>query len=162
MRVGSASTHRRKRSAGSLERCSKSNVIGGGEFRYWLRSYSDARQADEIREDKKFGELLIDSDRLYVPEASGYTRDSEPSLFASVTRYTRTAIRGRTVLLRDDALKAYREQNRLYDYGILIKVDDHADLLADLGHVKHESIKVLYEDPAKPWRDPLVNGPNSR
>jgi hypothetical protein len=133
-----------------------------GEFTYWMISYSDVRVVDEIREDRKFGELLMDGDMLYVPEASGYMRDGKPSLHASLTRYTRMIIRGRTVLLRDDALKVYREQNRLYDYGILIKVSDQADLLTDLDHVKHESIKVLYADPAKPWRDPFVTGPNQR
>ena len=137
------------------------NLTGGG-FEYWMRSYSDARMADEIGEARKFGELLIDSDRLYVPVASGFMNEGKPILSASITRYTRMTIRGHTVLLRDDALKVYRDQNRLYDYGILIKVDDHADLLADLDRVRHESIKVLYENPNKPWRDPFVNGPNPR
>ena len=75
---------------------------------------------------------------------------------------TRAVIQGHTVLLRDDALKAYRENNQLYDYGILIRVSDKATLFTDLDHVKHESIKVLYQDRSKGWDDPFVHGPNPR
>jgi hypothetical protein len=59
-------------------------------------------------------------------------------------------------------LKAYEEHNRLYDYGILIKVANLAKPLQDLSMVKHESIKLLFHDRSKLWKDPFVSGPNSR
>ena len=58
---------------------------------------------------------------------------------------------------------ALRKENKLYDYGILVKVKDQADFMLDLGKVEHPSVKVLYSDPAKSWNDPFVHGArNSR
>jgi hypothetical protein len=64
--------------------------------------------------------------------------------------------------MRDDALRAYRDNNKLYDYGILVRTDDVPSLLLDLKTVERPSIKSLYDDPSKPWRDPYVHGPNAR
>ena len=131
-------------------------------LQYRMTFYSDVVLANAIKETEKHGDVLTDSDKLYVPTAYGHYLHGKPSLEASVTRYTRLEIKGRKVLLRDDALKAYREHNQLYDYGILIKVADTVDRFAKLDDAKHESIKVLYENPSKKWEDPFVNGPNKR
>ncbi|HEV2296590.1 MAG TPA: hypothetical protein VGR35_22290 [Tepidisphaeraceae bacterium] len=105
---------------------------------------------------------MIEGRVVYLPEAYGYMHDGKPLLLASITRHTLIEVNGRKVLMRDDALRAFREHNKLYDYGILVKVKDEAGIMLDLRKVEHPSIKVLYADPAKPWNDPFVHGANSR
>jgi hypothetical protein len=134
----------------------------GDEIRYRMRSYSDVSLAGAIEQDERAGSCLIERRMLYLPEASGYMQDGKPRLFASITHYTLMEINGRKVLMRDDALRAFREENKLYDYGILVKVEDKAGLLLDLSKVEHPAIKVLYSDPARPWKDSFVHGANSR
>lgn len=133
-----------------------------GSLRYRMKFRSDVVVADMIRESEKDGQPLVEGDELYLPEASGYVLDGKTSLWASITRYTRVNLQGRTVLMRDDALRAFRKNNRLYDYGILIKVLDRGDPFLNLAAVKHESIKVLYQNTTGPWQDPFVHGPNPR
>ena len=132
------------------------------ELAYRMTIYSDVVLTDAIEEAEKRGDLIADGDKLYVPSAWGWYRDGKPDLKASLTRYTRLEINGREVLLRDDALKAFRQENKLYDYGILIKVADKVERFAKLEEVKHESIKVLYGDRSQNWKDPFTNGPNKR
>jgi hypothetical protein len=132
------------------------------KIQYKMSYYRDVRNEGEIEESEKSGQLLAEGDELFLPEASGYMRDGKVSLRAYIERYTRVRINGRTVLMRDDALREYREHDRLYDYGILIKVSEAADIFTDLEKVKHESVKVLYKDPKKEWKDPFVNGGNER
>ena len=124
--------------------------------------YSDVVMADSIEQDTRSGRCLTDDNRVYVPEAYGYYRDGKPHLLSSVDRYTRVVINGHATLMRDDAYEAFKSENKLYDYGILIKVSDKADLLLDLHSVEHKSIKVLYADETKEWKDPFVSGPNER
>jgi hypothetical protein len=88
--------------------------------------------------------------------------EGRPRFLASITRYTRVEINGRKVLMRDDALRAFRKENKLYGYGILVEVKDRADFMLDLRKVEHPSVKVLYSDPSKPWNDPFVHGANAR
>ncbi|MDZ4819218.1 MAG: hypothetical protein SGJ20_09625 [Planctomycetota bacterium] len=115
---------------------------------------------------EEHGTVLTDGDKLYVPSAHGYYYEGKPKVTAGITRYTRMEINGRKVLLRDDALKAFKENDKLYDYGVLIKVADDIglSLIQDLTKEKHESIEILYKDIAKfkGWKDPFTNGPNSR
>jgi hypothetical protein len=132
------------------------------ELHYRKRFYSDVVSANDIKQDVRTGGCLADGDRLFIPEAYGYYRDGKPQLLASVERFTRASINGRIVLLRDDAREAYESEDKLYDYGILIKIADKADLMLDLDEVKHESIKLLYTDKTKGWKDPFVHGPNER
>jgi hypothetical protein len=129
---------------------------------YRLRSYSDVSSADDIKQDEQRGSCLIEGRAVYLPEAYGYMRDGKPHLLASITRYTLMEINGRKVLMRDDALRAFREHNKLYDYGILVKLKDEAGIMLDLRKVEHPSIKVLYADRDKPWNDPFVHGANNR
>ncbi|MGC4004604.1 MAG: hypothetical protein QM811_16375 [Pirellulales bacterium] len=119
----------------------------------------------EIEEKEKHGEVLSDGDKLYIPEATGRQSKEKIELRAGIERYTRVMINGRTVLMRDDALKAWTKDRELYDYGILIKVgevDENADADIDLAKVRSESIKVLYKDQTKPWNDPFIHGPNKQ
>jgi len=134
-----------------------------GELSFRMLSHSDILPSkNHIVEKEQCGTALAEGETLYVPLAFGYYRDRKPSLTASITKYTRLEIKGRWVLLREDALKAYRERNELYDYGILIKVGGKIGTLVNLQDIKHESIKVLYDDASKEWKDPFVNGPNKR
>jgi hypothetical protein len=133
-----------------------------GSLAHRMTFHSDVVGGDMIKEREKSGEVLTDGDKLYVATAFGFMHDGKPSLGADLTRYTRLQIQGRTVLLRDDALQEYQQHNRLYDYGVLIKVSDTVDTLSKLEDAKHESIKTLYIDPSKKWNDPFVNGPNER
>ena len=134
----------------------------GKEMGYRLRFRSDVIMLDAIRQDMRRGSCLTEGRVLYLPEAYGFMLDDKPVLLASITRYTLVEINGHQVLMRDDALQAFREHNKLYDYGILVKVKDEAGPLSDFSKVEHPSIKVLYADPARPWNDPFVHGPNDR
>jgi len=136
--------------------------IVGNELRYRKSFYSDVKSPDDIEQEIRTGSCLIDGNRIFIPEAYGYVRGGKPHLLASIERLTRASINGRVVLLRDDARVAFASENKLYDYGILIKVADKPDLLLDLTEVKHESIKVLQKDKSKVWQDPFMNGPNER
>jgi hypothetical protein len=132
------------------------------ELSYRKRSYSDRISENSIAQDERHGSCLAEGDTLYVPEAYGYFSDGKPRLLASIERLTRVTINGHQVLMRDDALKSFREDNKLYDYGILIKVSNASGWDVRLENVPSPSIKALYADPSKPWKDPFVHGPNSR
>ena len=129
-------------------------------YRMWFTS--DFFIANAIPQKERTGFCLAEGDRLYLPEASGAYVGGRPRLSARLTRYTRLTINGQDVLMRDDALRAYREKNKLYDYGILIRVAGGIAGEADLRRVEAPSVKLLSEDPAVPWRDPFVHGPNER
>jgi len=38
----------------------------------------------------------------------------------------------------------------------------YVDLMTELSEVKRPSIKLLYSDPTKPWKDPFIYGGNAR
>lgn len=134
----------------------------GDGLRYRMHFYTDVVSADNIEQDVLRGVPLAYADSLFLPEAFGYYHDGKPVLQSRVTRYVMRRINGHTVLMRDDALKAYEDENKLYDYGILIKVSEDSSLMVDLPKVEHKSIKMLYAEPGNPWRDPFVHGPNAR
>ena len=125
-----------------------------------MRFHTDVEMVGAIEQDEKWGSCLVDGDALYVPEASGVARDGKAFLMASIDRYTLRTINGRVVLMRDDAFHLFEEKGKLYDYGILIKIDKTLPPGSSLRDVEHPSIKVLYDDPTKPWHDPFVDGPN--
>jgi hypothetical protein len=133
-----------------------------GGIHYRMRFHSDTSTGDELTQNELCGSCLTDSASLYLPRAHGYMDDGEPQLIALIERYTFAEINGHKVLMRDDAHLAFRTENKLYDYGILIKVRDNADLAIDLEKVERPSIKLLYSNPSKPWNDPFVHGPNAR
>jgi hypothetical protein len=125
--------------------------IEGTSFTEWF--YSDAGPVNDgnpIRGAYSFSGTILTVPAS--PPAGGATGSGS----AGVWHLDR--INGVSVLLRGDALKAWRTTGRLYDYGILIKIDDAA---TTTGKVKRPSIKQLYSDPAGGWRDPDVYGPNS-
>jgi hypothetical protein len=129
-------------------------------LRHRMTVYSDVVSSNAIEQPELEGGALTDGDKLYIATASGFYHDGRPVISGRLERYTRVKINGRTVLLRDDALKAYREHNRLYDYGVLIKVAESIERFAKLADIKHESIKILYSDSKNEWKDPFVRGPN--
>jgi hypothetical protein len=135
---------------------------GSDQGRYRMRFYSDAHIANEIMQDEAWGSFLASGPHLYLPLAHGQMENGKPSLSASLERYTFAIINTHAVLLRDDALAAFRKDNKLYDYGILIRISDRSGMMEDLTHLNHPSIKQLYSDPGKPWNDPFVHGPNER
>jgi hypothetical protein len=135
----------------------------GGDLRYEMTFYSDVVSPDDIEQEIQTGGVLIEGDHVYIPRAHGYYHDGVPRLLASIDRYTIVTINGHQTLMRDDAYKVYQQENRLFDYGILIRVSDPPPLFwSDFASVEHKSIKVLYEDPTKEWQDPYVHGPNER
>jgi hypothetical protein len=127
-----------------------------------MRFYSDVVSGDAIEQDELWGTPLVEGDAIFIPQAHGTNRGGKPNLWATLDRYTMRQINGHTVLLRGDALRALERENALYDYGVLVKVAREADFLTDLKNAEHKSIKVLYANPEKPWRDPFVHGPNER
>lgn len=135
---------------------------GGDGLGYRMRFQSDVVSDDEIQQDVLRGTVLSEGGKLYVPEASGDYMEGKPFLFAHLTRYTRCRINAHIALLRDDALRAYERDDELYDYGILIRVADKADWQTDFDGVKHPSIRLLYGDKRRGWKDPFVHGPNQR
>ena len=136
--------------------------VRGEDLSYRMTFYTDVGSADDIEQDELTGTCLVDGDQVYLPTAHGSYRDGKPQLLAMVQRYTRVSVNGKTVLMRDDALRAFRETNKLYDYGILIKVSDTRSVAMDLHSVEHPSLKTLYEDASRPWQDPFLHGPNER
>ena len=132
------------------------------EIGYRMRFYTDTDLSGEIKQDERRGSSLTSGHAIYIPQASGFYHDGKPLLLASVTQYTLMQINGHAVLVRDDALKAYQTENKLYDYGILIRVTAKAEPLLELKKVEHPSIKLLYSDPNKPSADPFVHGPTPR
>ena len=120
--------------------------LKGEKFRYWF--YSDLVGPDEP-EDTITGSYRLVDGKLVLNH--GQLRQKE--WFPDV-------VNGVPVLFRDDALKIWREQRRLYDHGILIKAPS-ADLTDD--SVQRPSITVLYDEEMKnrlgDRKDPSVRGP---
>ena len=117
--------------------------LKNGKFRYWF--YSDVGQPEET----KFpltGDFKIQGKNLSL---------SNPKV--NQIAWEIATINNRLVLLRDDAADAWKS-GKLYDYGILIKVDGikSADEKYD-----HPSINVLRKEP-KEWKDPFVHGPQDK
>ena len=123
---------------------------------------SDVIDTTEIPQKEQGGVCLVDGDQLYIPEATGNYEKGKPILRADLTRYTRMLINGCPVLMRDDALKVFKGTERLYDYGILIKVGEYADSIMNISTTPHASIRTLYRDKTGSWNDPFVSGPNKR
>lgn len=130
-----------------------------GDLSYRMLFRTDVSMAGEIDQDQLSGTCLVEDDRLYIPRASGHMIKDKAHLSASVERYTLRSINGLIVLMREDARKVFDTRKELYDYGVLIKVADKADLSYDIHQAEHKSIKALYADPTKQWKDPYVHGP---
>jgi len=136
-----------------------------GDLEYRKTFYSDVvldESEDSFDQKVYSGSCRIEDICIYIPIAFGWYRDGKPHLHASIDRYTKVAVNGQVTLMRDDAYTAFRSENKLYDYGILIKVATEADKFLELEKVEHTSIKILYADETKPWKDPFVHGPNER
>ncbi|WP_147868527.1 hypothetical protein [Stieleria maiorica] len=133
---------------------------GPDKLGYQMQFYSDFSDANDIEQEELSGQLLVEENRLYLPEAHGSYRKGKPQLFAMISRYTKVQIGGRTVLLQDDAYSEFQRSGKLYDYGILIKVTNKSGFQIDYRKAPHLSIKTLSMPPTAPWKDPFVHGPN--
>lgn len=123
--------------------------------------YTDYDGTGEIPQDEYTGSCFIEKNVIYIPKAVMKKRGDKTKPSADITRFTMGEINGKTVLFNDVALELYRDKKELHDYGILVKVSDKPLAFGEsFAEVKHTSIKALYLDPKKPWRDPFVFGPN--
>jgi len=108
--------------------------------------------------------IETNENKLTITERHGF-RTSDGTLHDPIeyeTKYTRMKINGHIVLLRDDALKQFESDNKLSDYGVLVKISDNHESIDDLSNAPHPSIRALYEEPDSGWNDPFVHGANSR
>src|SRR5689334_18474260 len=95
-----------------------------GEVHYREHSHHDVSTAGSIEQDEERGTCLIEGRTIFVPRAYGFMNDGKPVLLANIDRFTFMEVNGRKVLMRDAALRAFRDENKLYDYGILVKVSE--------------------------------------
>lgn len=118
--------------------------IKGGRFRYWF--YSDLRGGDEPQYPLT-GEYTLQDGKLTLNNEQVYQREWFPDV-----------LNGIPVLLRADALKVWREEKKIFDYGVLIKTEG---MVNDDGDIARPSVKELYEadKKGKEWKDPFVHGP---
>ena len=125
---------------------------------------SDIEMSELIDPGDRDGACIIEGDQIYISEGWGLKRGDEVMVYGALERYTRVEINERVVLMRDGAYSAYKKEGKLYDYGVLIKVGDDPSNKGGVSWkgAAHESIKVLYADPTKPWKDSFVHGPNER
>lgn len=119
-----------------------------GKFRYWF--YSDVRSGNEPE----------------YPLTGDYTfQNGEVALSHEQVNqrlWTVDVVHGIPVLWRDDALKAWKEERKIYDYGVLIWTADGIPE-DDFSQVKQLSVRELYDATkkaeVKTWQDPFVHGP---
>ncbi len=119
-----------------------------GNFRYWF--YTDVRGPDEpeypITGKYKFqdGKVILNNDEV-----------NQSVWFVDV-------VNGIPVLWRDDALKTWKQEQKIYDYGVLVWSENNVpeDGLYEL---ERTSVTELYsaekKKQIKEWKDPFVHGP---
>ncbi|QDU55156.1 hypothetical protein [Aeoliella mucimassa] len=129
---------------------------------YRKRYFTDVSIGGLIEQDEITGECVANSDVIYFSEAYGFLANGHITLAARLDEYTKVTINDHVVLMREDALEAYKAENKLYDYGILVRIDDRDPTAKSLTSIKHPSIKILYENTDHAWKDPFVNGANPR
>src|SRR5262245_22804499 len=117
-----------------------------GKFRYWF--YSDVAGPDEP----------------HYPVIGKYSVDGEKVVLAGTlvgqSIWYPDTVNGIRVLWRDDGLRVWRDQRKIYDYAVLIKTDAR---VSDDGIVQGPSIRSLYDGPrrrrVRVWKDAFVHGP---
>lgn len=115
-----------------------------GKFRYWF--YSDVGGVDEptypiVGEyELKDGALTLKHEQ--VNQAVWYP----------------DVVNGIPVLWREDGLRTWKADKKVYDYAVMIKTEG---TVSDEGMLNGPSIKVLYDpaDASKAWQDPFIYGP---
>src|SRR5262245_30177406 len=120
--------------------------LKAGKFRYWF--YSDVGGGAAPKYPVSGGYLFQDG-KLTLD----HQQVSQQTWFTDL-------VNGVPVLWRPDGLKSWQQNKRIYDYGVLIKVEGgvtNADIVA------RPSIKALYDAEMrkrlKEWKDPFVHGP---
>jgi hypothetical protein len=117
--------------------------IKAGKFRYWF--YSDVSGGDTPKYPLT-GEYTHQDGKLILNNAQ------------AEREWSSDVLNGIPVLLRPDALKIWREQRKIYDYGVLIRVEGTVN---NDGEIARPSVKILYDvdKQGKEWKDPFVHGP---
>lgn len=117
----------------------------GNSFRYWF--YTDVEGFLDTPKYPLTGEYTVQDETVVLDNETINQREWSPLVFNGIP-----------VLLRPDAMRHWREQNRIYDYGILIKVDGK---VSDDGKIARPSVKEIYDarKKDKEWKDPFVHGP---
>lgn len=120
--------------------------LKAGKFRYWF--YSDVGGGQEPKY-PVVGPYSLQDGKLTLDHAH-----------VSQDTWQADVINGIPVLWRPDGLKSWQQNKRIYDYGVLIKVEGK---VTNEDSVARPSIKVLYDAEMrkrlKEWKDPFVNGP---
>lgn len=116
----------------------------GNSFRYWF--YTDVEGSDEPRFPIT-GEYILQDGKVILNDERISQQEWNPLV-----------LNGIPVLLRSDAMRYWREQKKIYDYGVLIKVDGQ---VSDDGEIARPSVKEIYDASRKDkkWKDPFVHGP---
>lgn len=121
--------------------------ISDAKFRYWF--YSDVRWSGEP-EYPISGKALFQNERVVIE----FHPEREEVWFPD-------EINGVQVLLRDDALEAWKKESKIYDYGILIKTDYKR--VDENAKFERPSITVLFDEEMnkrlKNRIDPFITGP---
>jgi len=118
--------------------------LKGGHFRYWF--YSDVSLPDS----PKFpltGKYDQQGDKLILDNAQ-----------VNQSEWFLETVNGIPVLWRDDGLRHWRDEKKIYDYGVLIKTEGTVTIE---GEIARPSVDEL-RSPNKrgtPWKDPFVHGP---
>ena len=121
-------------------------ALHDNKFKYWF--YTDVSFPDE--------------EKIIYPIEGKYSSTDDSIILHSpdVNQlvWYKTSINGRDVLMREDALRYWKDRNLLYDYGILIRC---LQIPSDLEKVKRPSITVLHDNDMKRnhpvWKDPFLH-----
>jgi hypothetical protein len=117
-----------------------------GRFRYWF--YSD----------------VVGPNEPHLPVIGDYSMEGEKVVLrdnrVNPTIWNPDTVNGIRVLWRDDGLKVWRDQRKIYDYSVLIKTDA---TIPKNGMIEGPSIRSLYDARMRRrvpvWKDPFVYGP---
>lgn len=120
--------------------------LKNGKFRYWF--YSDVRTSDEPKYPIT-GKYEFQDGKLILNN-----KLNQKVWFVDV-------VNNIPVLWRNDALKIWKQERKIYDYGVLIWIENEIPE-DDLYKLKRVSVRDLYSEEnkkqVKEWKDPFVHG----
>jgi hypothetical protein len=131
-----------------------------GKLQYRLLYQSDVDIQDSIKQDVYRGDLIVEGENAFVPVAEAYMKDGKVQITSRVQKYTKITLKGTIALFREDSLLIFKDSGKLYDYGILIRLDETEASQRELEDLQLKSIKILYHDPTMLWKDPFVEDAN--
>ncbi len=122
--------------------------LKAGKFRYWF--YSDVRLGDEP-EYPLTGQYDFQNGKVILNNPDVNQR-----------KWNVDVLNGTPVLWRDDALKIWKQEQKIYDYGVLIWTENKIQE-DNLSEFERTSVSELYskekKKQIKEWKDPFVHGP---